>query len=120
MTFHIGVFGDKEVYFIEQEDGSWTASCACRATNADIEIRLTAEQARKLIEREREWPGKQLTQDILADIAPQLREIFITGTTPAELDYGMLLRLRSKAHYAKLGYIFHSGLASPLPFGKRS
>ncbi len=103
-------FGGKTVYFIQKEDGSWVASCACRATNADVEVPITSGQADELLSRP-DVGGRRI-QDILPDLPHQLREIFVTGTTPAEWDYMMRGRLRPKRAYLRFGYVYHQSLLS--------
>jgi hypothetical protein len=103
--FTIRVFGRKEVYFVKNEDGSWLASCACWVTNADVQIPLTEAQACELASIETEGQ-KRLIQDILPDVPPLVREIFVSGLTPAEFDMACLGTLQSNEVYKKLGLCF--------------
>lgn len=113
METYIKDFGTKKLYFEQQEDGSWLAHCTCQAMQARVEVRLTADQAQELRAQYREWaPGGRPIQDILANVPRQLREIFVTGLTPAEWDLTMCGEPFQKRNYAELGYVFPEGINS--------
>ena len=105
MHHHFTQIADKTVWFIQGDDESWFASCTCTVLNAAVEIPLTADQAKELMSGIRCGP-KRLIQDILPETHPKLRELFITGLTPAEWDQAIFGRPRRKETYRKLGYKF--------------
>ena len=93
--------GDKEINLFEAADETWTAMCECRALGATVQFSLTTEQVKEILSDKR-----RNIDDVLPDTPPALREIFITGTTPAEFDLNVIGKLRPKHAYKKLGYVF--------------
>ena len=66
-----------------------------------MRIPLTDPQAREIFSG-----TTRLIQDVLPDMHPALREIFVTGITPAEFDLNVRGQLQAEAVYANLGYLF--------------
>ena len=95
--------GRKEIILTRQQDASWRASCWCSVFKQTVCFPLTGEQVNELLSGEARNIG-----EVLLETPPPLREIFITGTTPAEWDVNLLGRARPKRAYAKLGYTFDS------------
>ena len=104
MEAHSIHIGPKEVFIVQKEDGHWEALCDCRALKeAGVRIPLTASEAREIIS------GRtRHIQEVLPNTPPPLREIFVTGTTPAEFDLNVIGQLRAIAVYMNLGYFFES------------
>jgi len=98
-SIHIG---PKEVFIVRKDNGDWEALCDCRAlTDAIVRIPLTASQSREILS------GRtRHIQDVLPDTPRPLREIFVTGTTPAEWDLNVIGQLRAHEVYTNLGYFF--------------
>ena len=91
--------GSKDILIEEQPDGSRTAACWCSALGRIVLVPLTAEQGEEILSENR-----RNLDTILPDTPPPMREIFITGLTPAEFDLMMRGRLRPAEDYKKLGY----------------
>ena len=91
--------GLKDILIEQQPDGSRIASCWCSALFQLVQVPLTAEQADEILSEDR-----RSIDAILPDTPPPMREIFITGLTPAEFDWAMWRRLRPEEDYEKLGY----------------
>ena len=93
--------GSKKVYGVESAPGIVTLRVDCNVfPEAVIKIEVTTAQADALENRPR--PAVQV---IAPNMPRELREIFITGTTPAEYDE-LLGTVKSREEYAKLGYDF--------------
>ena len=92
---------DKLIAFTSQPDGYWIATCTCNVLNCSIRFPLTADEVSQLL-----LPDSQrlLIQHLLPNTSRWLREIFITGTTPAEFDLNVMGKLRPLRFYRKLGY----------------
>jgi hypothetical protein len=102
-------FGSKKLYGIADDAGRVTLRTDCTEfPDAVVEIRLTAAQAEAL-----EQPRRATITSIIPEIAPAVREIFISGTTPAEWDALFNGKLRSQAAYEELGYRFPEEDAQP-------
>lgn len=93
--------GSKKIYGVESAPGNVTLRVDCKVfPEAVIKIEVTTAQADALENRPR--PAVQV---IAPNMPRELREIFITGTTPAEYDE-LLGTVKSREGYAKLGYDF--------------
>jgi hypothetical protein len=93
--------GRKKLYIIvDEEDSCAMIDCAEFDQLALVKIKLTAEQAARIINRSGH------IQDIIPDVAKELREVFISGTTPAEWDATMRGKRRHWRYYQQLGYVF--------------
>lgn len=97
----------KFVYCHFEPDTS-TVRCDCaEAPTAYIEFHIPTEVAEIIFS---DQPRPRNIQNLLPDLLPALREIFITGTTPAEFDaiFGAVPEdlAAFKAKYAPLGYHF--------------
>ena len=93
--------GPKKIYGLEYALGRVTLRVDCDIfPEAVIKIEVTTAQADALENRPR--PAVQV---IVPNMPRDLREIFITGTTPAEYDK-LLGTVKSREEYAKLGYDF--------------
>ena len=101
MEMHFLEVGGKAIKLTRQTDGSWIATCSCNALNCFVHFPLTAEEVRLLLMPE---SHRLLIQDILPNTVPMFREIFITGTTPAEFDLSIRGKLKSHRVYRKFGY----------------
>jgi hypothetical protein len=77
--------GSKTIYGFEQDDGRIKAMAECEVYGpiASVIVLLTKAQAEKLFADNR----TELIQDILPDVPREVREVFISGTTPAEYDF---------------------------------
>ena len=73
--------GDKDIRIEESQDGTWSASCWCSVSQKTVLIPLTAEQAKEIVS-----DSRRCIDEILPDTPPPLREIFLTGLTPAEFE----------------------------------
>src|ERR1017187_6698499 len=91
--------GSKAILIEEQPDGSRTAACWCLALGRIVLVRVRASQAGEILSENR-----RNIDTILPDTPPPMREIFITGLTPAEFVLRMRGKLRRKEDYEKLGY----------------
>jgi len=95
--------GTKDVYIAELTDGSWCGVCACNALYAMVKIPLTTEQAQEILSGHR-----RDINEVLPDTDRALREVFITGTTPAEWDLMLTGHVKPEEEYAELAYVFQS------------
>ena len=91
--------GSNAILIEQLPDGSRTAACWCSALGQIVLVPLKAEQAGEILSKNR-----RNIDTILPDTPPPMREIFITGLTPAEFDLRMRGKLRRKEDYEKLGY----------------
>ena len=96
--------GSKKLYIIIDGDDS----CAMTDCNefdqlAPVRIKLTADQAARIVNRP---DTREHIQDILPDVPKELREVFVSGTTPAEWDATMRGKRRYWRYYQQLGYVF--------------
>ena len=98
---HWIVRGKRELVLVERDDGLVSVSCVCDVFNATVEVLITREQASELLGNTR-----RLIQDVFPGLDPRVREMFITGNTPAELDVTFFGEAKSKEEYAALGYDF--------------
>ena len=64
-------------------------------------IPLTEEQAREIL-----GPNRRNINILLPDTPRPLREVFVTGTTPAEWDLMVSGKVKEQAHYEGLNYVF--------------
>ena len=95
------VRGKRELLLIERDDGSFSASCVCDVFNATIDVSITREQALELL-----GSTRRLIQDVFPNLDPRVREMFVTGLTPAELDMTFFGEAKAREAYAGLGYDF--------------
>lgn len=100
--------GGKPICFKEQPDGSVKVFCFCKHFNCAIGLRITLEQAVKLLSTPR-----PCVQEILPEFPQEIREIFVSGLSPAELDMNFFGKTQSPEHYRKLGYMFETGCSLP-------
>lgn len=91
----------KHITVEEQPDGTWLASCPCHAMQTVLRVRLNADQVNELFGKERRH-----MQEVMPEVDPKVREIFISGITPAEFDLEFRRKLKPKKVYAELGYEF--------------
>lgn len=98
--FYLSVHG-KSVAFLERAGGCWEASCACTALSATVTFLLAEAQVLELVSIK-----CRRIDAVLPQTPPALREIFISGLTPAEFDLAMTGRVRPKPAYLRLGYHF--------------
>ena len=103
MDTYVVIFGCKEVLLTRQPDGFWMAKCACSALDACVHVPLTERAVRLLTRPQTE---SYRLEDILPNTDLQVREIFITGMTPAEFDWTFRHGFQSREAYEKLGYVF--------------
>lgn len=75
------------------------ARCPCTRLKSEVQVPLTPAQATELFV----GSSRSIAQ-VLPDHPPALREIFITGTTPAEWDATFRRRLRPANEYRAMGY----------------
>ena len=73
--------GDKDIFIAKCGDGMWLASCWCSVLLNVVLVPLTTEQVEEIIS---DCPRS--IDEILPDTPPPLREIFLTGLTPAEFE----------------------------------
>jgi hypothetical protein len=73
--------GGKDIFIDKRGDGMWLASCWCSVLHKMVQVPLTAEQVEEIISASR-----RCIDEILPDTPPPLREIFLTGLTPAEFE----------------------------------
>ncbi len=105
MKIYIVMIGRKMMNLMEVDDGTIKITCPCYALNRVVVVKLTRAQAEEIFCRDR--TNRRMVRDILPDTPPQVQEIFISGTTPAEWDINVLGRkAQSKEAYSKLGYYF--------------
>ena len=96
--------GAKKIYGLESASGKVTLRVDCTVfPEAVVEIEVTRAQADALANRH-----ATLITAIVPDMPKELREIFITGTTPAEWDELFGGGPGSRETYAALGYCFES------------
>ncbi len=100
--------GRKEILIEVADNGPSFAVCMCegffRASGGEkphvpLFIPLTKEQATELVS-----DSRRLVQSILPELHHSVREVFISGTTPAEWDLMMTGELRSDDFYRSVGY----------------
>lgn len=73
--------GSKKVYWLQDGERA-TALCDCEVyTDHCVEVHMTLAQALEIA-----GGARRSIQDILPDVAKEVREVFISGTTPAEWD----------------------------------
>lgn len=82
-------------------DGQAIARCPCHRLQSEINISLTQAQALELLQPR--WSRRSI-HEVLPNHPPEIREVFITGTTPAEWDADIRRRMHPAAHYLALGY----------------
>ncbi len=80
-------------------DGECRAICHCSVLNRKVTVNLTEEEARELLSKPR-----RSIQKVLPNLDYRVREIFVSGLTPAEFDLSFRGRLRANEVYADLGY----------------
>jgi hypothetical protein len=103
--------GSKIITFERSSDGQVTASCPCRRLQSEIQVRLTREEARELLS-----PDRRMIEKVLPNHSPALREIFLSGITPAEWDAKIRRRMRSGEEYLMMGYTkIPSNVLKPKP-----
>src|SRR5882672_5348008 len=99
------MFAGKKFYVVETSANLFNVFCPCSVLNRYIKVTMTGEQVEEVLLRER---GKRrFMEDIFPDLPPPVREIFISGTTPAEWAALVLgIGARSDEFYASFGYVF--------------
>lgn len=95
--------GNKSICFSKAKDGRCLCGCICGALGCPIALWVTTEQAVELL---RGRLARRSISEILPDTPPLLREMFITGITPAEFDLMIHNSLQSAEAYEQLGYRF--------------
>ncbi len=93
--------GSKVVLFEPQLDGAVRVSCFCTVLKQTLSVVLTEKEAREVISRR-----QRAIQEVLPNINYRVREIFLTGLTPAEFDISLRGKLSSREVYARIGYQF--------------
>ena len=96
-------FRRKRILFVSKPGGEWIAACVCEALNTVVIVPLHKEQAADLL-----LGRKRPIDEVLPNVPRELREIFITGTTPAEFDVMMKGEPKPKEAYESLGYDFEN------------
>ncbi len=100
--------GRKTIYGMAEADGTVTVMVDCDQINGDgmVKFSIPAALAEKVFNPER----REHIQDIAPNLRKEWREIFISGTTPAEYDVlrGDLPKTRAAflKKYQPLGYVF--------------
>ena len=100
--------GFKEITIEQQPDDSWSASCWCSVFKQTVRFPISGAQATELLSAD-----CRNIQEVLPDTPRQLREIFLTGATPAEFDKLMSGRAKPKENYTGLGYDYYQ--PEPVP-----
>ena len=95
-------FGLKEVTFLEIKHDQWMAICECNVFDCCLVVPLTVNQVSELSMPRGE---RRAIREILNG-CPEVGEIFISGTTPAEFDTQIRGKAREKKVYEKMGYVF--------------
>ncbi len=96
------VVGQKAIRFENTAEGNVTAVCACNCLETEIRISLTQSQAAELMMPRQ---TRRHVQDILPNHSKEVREVFISGTTPAEYDQAFFRRMRTPEEYTAMGYL---------------
>ena len=73
--------GDKNILLEQIGDGMWLASCPCSVTGKLVKFPITEPQVAEILAADR-----RNIDEILPDTPAPLREIFLTGLTPAEFN----------------------------------
>jgi hypothetical protein len=93
--------GGKHVYGIPQADGRYKFVCDCDVYPTHlVEVYVTEAQA---LELDGMRPRSRCIQEILPDVPKELREIFLSGMTPAEFDELMGNHAQAPENYP--GYV---------------
>jgi hypothetical protein len=93
--------GAKKIYGVGLPDGRYRMICDCDVyPNCLVEVYVTAGQANALASGRGE---RKSVQSILPDAPRELREIFISGTTPAEWDKDFRGKVKKPEKYP--GYV---------------
>ena len=92
--------GFKKILLHNQAKDNWSALCWCYSLARMVRVRLTGRQVEQLLASD-----SRNIDEVLPDTPPALREIFLTGFTPAELDEARFSRLRPRRDYAQMGYL---------------
>lgn len=97
------VAAGKIIAFEHGFDNNWTAKCFCNELDCEVHLPVTREQMNELL-----IPDRRIVQEILPETDKQLREIFLSGLTPAEFDRAFSGRLQDREEYRALGYKLRS------------
>lgn len=89
----------KWVYFVRMTGSSWSAFCRCDELGYTVEIPLQSSQVVELL-----WPCRRALRDVIPGVPEPLREIFLTGMTPAEFDRRVKGHVLEEEEYRKFGY----------------
>lgn len=76
--------GQKKIYGIEEPPGTVTVLVDCDVYEL-AKFKVTKQQAEELFAQ----PRQKKIQDIVPELHPALREVFVTGMSPAEWDQCM-------------------------------
>lgn len=104
MPIHELKIGRKTIYLqIEPESAHATIDCDQMNPVGMVRIPLTTGQAERILRREQ---TRELIQDVLPELPPPVREVFTTGTTPAEWDEMFNGGRKHWRYYVNLHYVF--------------
>lgn len=102
--------GRKTIY-LDTDTNTAIVDCCSIGDVSALHIQLTADQRRRL------GTGNQrrteCIQDILPNVPHQVREVFVSGQTPAEWDETFNGGRKHWRHYQDLGYVFDDDLCTP-------
>ncbi len=93
--------GQKRLRFEHTGGDAVLVRCPCHRLQSELHVTLTKAQAEELLAPR--WLRRNI-DEILPDHAPAIREVFLSGTTPAEWDADMMRKMRSAKDYLALGY----------------
>ncbi len=91
--------GEKLIVFEPATIGTCTAKCFCNEFECEVRVPLEIEQMHELLS-----PDRGRIQDILPEMDTRVREIFVSGITPAEFDGIFSGKPKSRDVYDDLGY----------------
>ena len=95
--------GEFRLYFTNIGPDQWITGRVCTALDRLIVVPLRTGQVSELLQdREK----RRFIQDILPDTLPPVREMFLTGATPAEFDVRVTGEVGDLQTYEALGYVF--------------
>ncbi len=84
-----------------QPDGQVIARCPCPRLRPELQILLTEAQAEELLLPRQ---ARRNIAVVLPNHPPVIREVFLSGTTPAEWDADFRMEMRPADEYLALGY----------------
>src|ERR1017187_2961784 len=73
--------GCKHILLEPTNTGQWPVSCFCSVSKKRVQFEITEEQVAEILS-----PNGRNVDEILPDTPALLREIFLTGLTPAEFE----------------------------------